>query len=66
MIFPDDRQHVDAWSRSRAEHFDDFAFGINVARFPGFQANYDFIANLWRNFGSCQRQVHLADSSCGD
>src|SRR5947209_7836174 len=57
MIFPDDREHVDSRSRSWAEHFDDFTFGINVARFPGFQANYNFIANLWRNFKSCQRQV---------
>src|SRR5947199_4218700 len=45
MIFPNDRQHVDARSRSRTEHFDDFTFGINVARFPSFQTNYNFIAN---------------------
>src|SRR6266478_6289147 len=27
MIFPDDRQHVDAWSRRRPEHFDDLTLG---------------------------------------
>jgi hypothetical protein len=62
MIFPDDRQHVDPRSRSRAEHFDDFTFGINVPRFPGFQANYNFIANLWRNLRSCERQVRHGGS----
>src|ERR1044071_9056290 len=55
MIFPDDRQHVDAWSRRGAEYFDDFTFGINVARFPRLQANYDFIANLWHNMERCER-----------
>src|ERR1043165_1775578 len=57
MIFPDDRQHVDAWSRRGAEHFDDFTFGINVARFPRLQANYDFIANLWHNMERCERSA---------
>jgi hypothetical protein len=66
MIFPDDRQHVDARSRRGPEHFDDFTFGINVARFPRLQANYNFITNLWRNFGSCERPVATAGSSCGE
>src|SRR5437773_4431026 len=57
MKFPNDRQHVDARSERRTEHFDDFTFGINVARFPRFQPNYDFIANLWGNFGSYERQA---------
>src|SRR6266487_4830922 len=39
------------------QHFDDFTFGINVARFPRLQADYNFITNLWRNFGSCERQA---------
>src|SRR4029453_6611233 len=37
MIFPDDRQHVDARSRSRAEHFDVFTFGITVTALPDFK-----------------------------
>src|SRR5213075_255932 len=32
-------------------------FGINVARFPRLQANYNFITNLRRNFGSCERRI---------
>ena len=44
MIFPDDREHVDSRGGCRAEHFDDFAFGIEVTRFPSVQANHDFVA----------------------
>src|SRR5436190_6219147 len=46
MIFADDREHVDARSGGRPEHFDDFPFRIDVPRFPGFQANHDFVANI--------------------
>ena len=45
MIFADDREHVDAWRRRRPEHFDDFSFGANMARFPGVQTNNNLIAN---------------------
>src|SRR5206468_2059122 len=57
MIFPDDREHVDARSRRGPQHFDDFTFGINVARFPRLQTDYNLITILWRNFGSRERQV---------
>ena len=45
MKFPDDREHVDARRGCRPEDFDDFAFGIDVARLPGVEANHDFVAN---------------------
>ena len=37
-------------ARARPEHLDDFAFGIDVARFPVLQADDDLIAAL-RHFG---------------
>src|SRR5437867_4474764 len=46
MIFADDREHVDARCGGRAEHFDDFPFRIDMPRFPGFQANHDFVAGI--------------------
>ena len=44
MKLADDREHVDARRRCRPEYFNDFAFGIDVARFPGLEANHDFVA----------------------
>src|SRR5438445_12727111 len=44
MILPNNRKHVHAWRRRGAEHFNDFAFGINVARLPSTEANYYFVA----------------------
>jgi len=46
MIFPDDGEHVDARHRRWPEHFNDFAFGIDVARLPGLEANHDFVADI--------------------
>src|SRR4029077_591648 len=48
MIFADDRENVDAWCGRRPEHFDDFSFGIDMARLPGIQANHDFVTNIRR------------------
>src|SRR3954469_18178523 len=45
MILAYNRKHVDAWRGCRAEHFDDFALGIYVARLPIVEAHYDFVAN---------------------
>ena len=44
MVLPDDRKHVDAGSGTRPEDFDDLAFRIDVARFPRFQTDDDFVA----------------------
>ena len=46
MIFPDDRQHVDARRRRGPEHFNDFALWIDVARFPSLETNHNFIADF--------------------
>ena len=43
IILPDDRQHVDSGRSCGSKDFDDFAFGIDVARFPRFQTNNDFV-----------------------
>ncbi len=45
MILPNDRKHVDAGISALAEHFDDLAFRIDVARFPRFQPNDYFVAH---------------------
>ena len=44
MVFPDDREHVDAGRRCGAEHFDDFPFRIDVARFPRFEPDDYLVA----------------------
>jgi len=36
-------QHVDSGCSCGSKDFDDFAFGIDVARFPRFQTNNDFV-----------------------
>ena len=46
MKFADNREHVDARCGRCPEHFDDFAFGIDVARLPRIQTNHDFVAHI--------------------
>ena len=48
VVFADDRKHVDARRGCRSEYFDDFAFRIDVARFPRVQADHDFVADARR------------------
>ena len=43
MIFPDDREDVDARRRARTKDLDDFPLGINVTRFPLLQPDNDFV-----------------------
>ena len=45
MILPNNRKHVHAWRRRGAEHFDDFALGIHMARLPVVEAHHDFVTN---------------------
>ena len=54
VIFPNDREHVDSRIRSSTEELDDLALGIDVARFPGFQPNDNFVLRLRR--ARCARE----------
>ena len=44
IVLADDGKHVHARRVRRPEHFDDFAFGIDVARFPCLESHHDLVA----------------------
>src|SRR5713101_3211144 len=48
IVFPDDRQHVDAGRSCGSKHLDDLAFWIYMSRFPRLETNNDFIATRRR------------------
>ena len=66
IVFPDDRQHVDAGRSCGSKHLDDLAFWIYMSRFPRLETNNDFIATrrrfrqflAWRNLN-----VNIVDKS---
>ena len=46
IVLAQHRKHVHAFLVRRAEDFDDFAFGIRVARFPFAQLDHDLVADV--------------------
>ena len=45
VVLPQHRQHVHAFLVGRAEHLDDFTFGIGVSRFPLAQFHHHLVAD---------------------
>ena len=58
VVLAQHRKHVHAFLVRRAEHFDDFAFGIRVARFPFAQLDHHFVAHV-RGPADIARRRHV-------
>jgi hypothetical protein len=53
IVLAQDGKHIHAFLVGRAEHFDDFAFRIGVARFPFAQFDHHLVADIGRA-GPCR------------
>ena len=44
MVFPDNREDVDAGRSAWSETFNNFSFRIDVPRFPRLESDHDLVA----------------------